>query len=214
MPQKFIEKSIVSGTVTWYDKNPFTVSLYTKFGDKILPVLKQYLVGTTKNFETVFWNIDTHGKVWNAKIIKYIVNEFGEPKRDKSVNSYYKYKKDQGYKPLLFGMHLFDKEKDTILVESEKTAVIGKFNQPSYNWVGVGAATGLTLAKAKIFKELGYKKKLYCCGDCDQAGRTAMNKWVDTLECYQLKAVAHELGEQYTRGEDYADIVFERYRNK
>jgi hypothetical protein len=214
IPQKFVSKELVSRSVTWYDKNPFTVSMYTKFGEKIIPILKAYLIGTTQNFETVFWNIDHNGKIWNAKIIKYIINEFGEPKRDKSHNSYYKFKKDDGYKPLLFGMHLFDKEKDTILVESEKTAVVGKFNQPSYNWIGVGSATGLTNSKAILFKEMGYKNKIYCCGDGDEAGRKAINKWTDTLECFGLKAIPHDIGEQYINGEDYADIVFERYRAK
>ncbi len=212
--QKFVAKSMVSGSVTWYDKNPFTVSMYTIFGDKILPILKSYLIGTTQNYETVFWNVDHHGRVWNAKIMKYIINENGEAKRDKSKNSFYKFHKEDGYKPLLFGMHLFDKEKHTILVESEKTAIIGKFNQPSYNWIGVGSANGLTKQKAQIFKDMGYKGKLYCCGDCDQAGRKAMNVWSDNLQAYDLNAVAHDLGEQYINGEDYADIFIKIYRDK
>lgn len=214
IPQKFVDKKILSSTITWYDKNPFVLALYTKLGDKILPVIKSYLVGTTKKYETVFWNVDNHGKIWNAKVMKYIINEYGEPSRDKSLHSYYKFKKEDGYKPLLFGMHLFDKEKETILVESEKTAIIGKFNQPNYNWIGVGSSTGLTLAKAKLFKDMEYTKKFYCCGDCDEAGRKAMNKWVDNLECFSLKAKPHDIGEQYTNGEDYADIFLGRHRSK
>ncbi len=212
--QRFIPRDIVAKTVVWYDQNVFVTSIVNIFGENAIKVLTDYFVGTTKNKETVFWNIDHNGRVWNAKIITYMLNEFGEPIRDKKHAPFHKFKSTEGYKPLLFGMHLLDKNKDTVMVEAEKSAIIGKIMQPEFNWIGTGGANGLTLAKAQLFKELGYKKTIYCCGDCDQAGRTAMNKWVDYLESYQLKAKPYDLGEQYINGDDFADLTFVRLRDR
>ncbi len=212
--QRFIDRDIVARTVMWYDQNIFVTSVVNIFGVDSIKVLTDYFVGTTKDKDTVFWNIDATGRVWNAKIITYTTNDYGEPIRNKKSAPFHKFKSTEGYKPLLFGMHLLDKNKDTVMVEAEKSAIVGKIMQPEFNWIGTGGANGLTLAKAQLFKEMGYKKTIYCCGDCDQAGRTAMNKWVDYLESYQIKAKPYDLGDQYTNGEDFADLAFARIRQR
>lgn len=214
-PQKWVDESILKKTMVAYKDNAFVKSLVDIFGEKdAYKACTDFYIGTSKTNGTIFWNVDKNGFIWTAKVIHYYINESGEPKRDKNKIPYYHFKKSDGYKQFLFGVHLMDMEKDTFLVESEKTAVIGRITNPEYNWIGTGSAQGFTLLKAQYFKKIRYKGTFYCCGDCDAAGRTAANKWMDNLDSFGLKNKNHELGEQYTNGEDFADIIFERMRSR
>lgn len=112
---------------------------------KVEDAKETYLIGTSKDGGTVFWNVNSDLKVQKAKISFY-------NKNGKRTNKFVvPYKNEDGYFACLFGEHLiYDKikgKKTIILVESEKTAVVGYINLPEYIWVAYGGSNGLTQNK-------------------------------------------------------------------
>ena len=118
------------------------------YGDeKVEDVKETYVIGTNKDGGTIFWNINSHLKVQKAKVLYY--NQNG-----KRTNKFVvPYKNEDGYYACLFGEHLINDElkgkKIIILVESEKTAIIGYIHLPEYIWLAYGGINGLTENKLK-----------------------------------------------------------------
>jgi hypothetical protein len=67
-----------------------------------------------------------------------------------------------------YGAHLWNSERDTCLVESEKSAVLGAFFFPAYNWLATGGASGMKYDQFSLFT--GYKGKIHNLVDNDTAG--------------------------------------------
>lgn len=119
---------------------------------KVADAKKTYVIGTSKDGGTVFWNINSDLKVQKAKISYY--NENGKRTDQFKVP----YKNEGGYYACLFGEHLvydyLKGKKTVILVESEKTAIVGYINLPEFIWVAYGGINGLT--KSKILPLIGH----------------------------------------------------------
>lgn len=111
---------------------------------------EDYAIGSTKDGGTVFWMINLKQQVQKAKVVYY--NENG--KRTNRI--IVPYKNDGGYYSCIFGEHLlYDsvKGKQTvILVESEKTAIVGAIMLPQYVWLAFGGLNGLTESKIQCLK--------------------------------------------------------------
>src|SRR5690606_21438528 len=101
--------------------------------------------GTTKDGGTIFWSINQNYGVQKAKISYYN----NEGKRTKKFKVPYKNK--DGYFACLFGAHLlsesFKGSLTVVLVESEKTAIVGEILLPQYVWLAYGGINGLTETK-------------------------------------------------------------------
>lgn len=115
--------------------------------EKVEDAKETYIIGTNKDGGTVFWNINSDLKVQKAKISYY--NENGKRTNQFKVP----YKNEDGYYACLFGEHLINDGlkglKTIILVESEKTAIVGYIHFPEYIWAAYCGINGLTENKLK-----------------------------------------------------------------
>ena len=206
VPQKWIMKEEVYTSLRYYHLNEFTIALTETFGQELaMQAIEKYFIGTSKDFLTLYYYIDTEGKITSAKTMKYIGLN-----RDKDSMPFYPHKVSDGYKACLFGLHLVHPDKDIHLVEAEKTAVIMSMfhNEP---YLATGGAKGLTTAKIKDLKDIGFNGNIYIYPDADKAGREAAQKWKTDLEDpwgFNVEIVDRE---ERNNGEDLADLILEAY---
>ncbi len=135
------------------DLTAFLLTIFDR--PTINKALEEYRIGITKNNDTVFYQIDNEGRFRTGKIMKYN-RETGHRIKDGSVKApitwVHSLLKQQGKLPqnweltqCLFGEHLLSRypDKDVILVEAEKTALIGTLVLPHYIWVATGGKSQL-----------------------------------------------------------------------
>lgn len=118
--------------------------------DKVQDAKELYVIGTTNEGGTIFWNINIKLQVQKSKVSYY--NENGKRTERFKVP----YKNKDGYFACLFGEHLLSyeyyKNSTVILVESEKTAIVGYILMPQYVWLSFGGCNGLTKDKTRVLK--------------------------------------------------------------
>lgn len=146
-----IPMSLVLKTVRTDPPSDFLRFLYTIADtDSILRAVSDYRLGVTKDNDVVFYQIDGKGRCRTGKIMKY--NPLtGHRIKDESVKNpitwVHSVLKQKGMLPreweltqCLFGEHLATKypDKPVILVEAEKTAVIGSILCPKGVWMATG----------------------------------------------------------------------------
>lgn len=139
------------------EANHFVQFLINLFGVEVASQLvSRYFIATSKHWNgaTVFWQIDTQGKVRTGKIMLYNPTT---GKRDKTIQPpvYWVHKalNIENYKQCLFGEHLLtDKTKPVAIVESEKTAIIASVYLPQFIWLACGQLQGLNEAKCQVLK--------------------------------------------------------------
>jgi len=146
-PIKYIPKPKIWETYNSSNENNLLLYLRETYGDKAVDIVKEsYFIGTNYDGGTIFWNINKNLLVQKSKISYYKSN-------GKRTNKFkVPYKNEDGYFSCLFGEHLIDDNKKgeqvIILVESEKTAIVGAINLPKYTWLAYGGLNGLTDSKA------------------------------------------------------------------
>jgi len=153
------------------ETNHFVKYLIDLFGVEVAgKLVSQYFIGnskhqfTRKDFPdyksekgaTVFWQIDTHGKVRTGKIMLYSPfngKRIKEPFNHVTwVHSLLKTPVFE-LKQCLFGEHLLiDKSKPVAIVESEKTAIIASIYLPQFIWLAVGSLSNLNAEKCQVLK--------------------------------------------------------------
>jgi len=108
-------------------------------------VFLEYALGTSKNGGMMFWERNKKLQVQSVKINFFQqngrrTNKFNRP-----------YLTDDGYLSCLFGEHLINDDakgkQKLILVESEKTAIIGAILMGKFTWLSYGGASGFSRAK-------------------------------------------------------------------
>ncbi|WP_299382571.1 DUF6371 domain-containing protein [uncultured Lacinutrix sp.] len=144
--QKYIEeKTIWSYYLNTPENNLMKYIRNTYNNSNVDEVFKDYALGTTTDGGAVFWNINKQNLVQKGKVAYY--NQNG--KRTNKFNA--PYKNSDGYFSCLFGEHLIiDNKKGVdklVLVESEKTAIIGAILLPEFVWLSYSGRNGLTEAK-------------------------------------------------------------------
>lgn len=142
-----------------FEANHFVQFLITLFGVEVASeVVSRYFIATSKHWHgaTVFWQIDTKGKVRTGKIMLY--NPI-TGKRVKEPFNHISWVHKALKQPVfdlqqcLFGEHLLiDKTKPVAIVESEKTAVIASVYLPQFIWLAAGSKDGLNADKCKVLK--------------------------------------------------------------
>lgn len=146
----YIPTDLVEKTLGHYDINPLYQFLCCIFGkEKTAWLFAHYRVGTSKkwNGATVFWQVDVYGKVRTGKIMGYDAKTGHRIKEPfNHVNWVHAELKlpDFHLKQCLFGEHLLASYQSTpiMLVESEKTAIIGAGFVPQYLWLATGGING------------------------------------------------------------------------
>ena len=152
----FIEADIMQQSLKLYDSNPLYTFLARTIGkentDKLFAL---YKVGTSRkwNGATVFWQIDTFGKVRSGKIMLYDANTGRRVKEPHAhVCWVHSELKKQGFKlqQCFFGEHLLPlyPDKRIFIVESEKTAIIAAHFIPDGLWIATGGKNGCFNAQA------------------------------------------------------------------
>ena len=155
----FIPVEVFKASLKAHETNHFVQFLITLFGVEVASQLvSRYFIATSKHWNgaTVFWQIDTQGKVRTGKIMLYSPTTGKRVKEPfNHINWVHKALKQPEFelKQCLFGEHLLiDKTKPVAIVESEKTAVIASVYLPQFIWVAVGSLTNLNAEKCSILK--------------------------------------------------------------
>lgn len=221
----YIDSNILYASLNSYDNNNFVSFLNGLFGKAITSeLIGKYFIGTSKHWlnSTIFWQIDTKGKIRDGKIIQYeikpeIKSVFGNDcKRVKTnyppvqwVHSVTKQPQFE-LKQCLFGEHLLsDKKKTVAIVESEKTAIISSVYYPQFIWLATGSLTNLNVDKCIVL----YGRKIVLFPDLN-----GFEKWsVKAKELNEkipgtrfkvsdlLESLANE--EERSKGLDLADFL-------
>lgn len=158
-PVSFIPVEVFKASLKAHETNHFVQFLINQFGVEVASQLvSRYFIATSKHWNgaTVFWQIDTQGKVRTGKIMLYCPTTGKRVKEPfNHINWVHKALKQPEFelKQCLFGEHLLiDKTKPVAIVESEKTAVIASVYLPQFIWVAVGSLTNLNAEKCSILK--------------------------------------------------------------
>lgn len=148
IPLKFIPESTIWKHFHFMPENNLLQYLRNTYGNiKVDDAKETYVLGSSNDSGIFFWSINSDLKVQKAKIAYYDEN-------GKRTNKFkVPFKNEDGYYNCLFGEHLiYDKikgKKTIVLVESEKTAIVGYILLPKYVWLAYGGINGLTDTKLK-----------------------------------------------------------------
>lgn len=160
-PVSFIPVEVFKDSLnpTAFETNYFVKFLIDLFGVEVASELvSRYFIATSKHWNgaTVFWQIDTQGKIRTGKIMLYNPTTGKRVKEPfNHINWVHKAIKQPEFdlRQCLFGEHLLiDKIKPVAIVESEKTAVIASVYFPQFIWVAVGSLTNMNAEKCSILK--------------------------------------------------------------
>ena len=162
-PQKtvtLIPVEVFKASLKSYEGNNFVKFLIVLFGSKITgELVSRYFIGSSKHWpgSTVFWQIDTQGKIRAGKIMLYSPSTGKRVKEPYDcitwVHSALKLPSFE-LKQVLFGEHLLktDPGKPIAIVESEKTAIIASVYLPQFIWLAAGNKGGLNPDKCQVLK--------------------------------------------------------------
>jgi hypothetical protein len=158
-PVSFIVVDIFKASLKGNETNHFIKFLVDHFGVEVAnDLISNYFIATSKYWDgaTVFWQIDTIGKVRTGKIMLY------NPVTGKRVQEPYNHiqwahkalkQPEFELKQCFFGEHLLiDKTRPVAIVESEKTAVIASAYLPQFIWLAVGSLTNLNAERCSILR--------------------------------------------------------------
>ena len=158
-PVSFIPFEVFKASLKAHEINHFVQFLINLFGVEVAnQQISRYFIATSKHWNgaTVFWQIDTKGKIRTGKIMLYSPTTGKRVKEPfNHINWVHSLLKQPEFelRQCLFGEHLLiDKTKPVAIVESEKTAVIASVYLPQFIWVAVGSLTNLNAEKCSILK--------------------------------------------------------------
>lgn len=153
----FISVEVFKASLKGYETNHFVKFLIDLFGIEVTTEsISRYFIATSKywNDATVFWQIDTNGKLRTGKIMLYNPTTGKRVKEPfNHINWVHRVLKKPKFelKQCLFGSHLLiDKIKPIAIVESEKTAIIASVYIPQFIWLAVGSLTNLNAEKCSM----------------------------------------------------------------
>jgi hypothetical protein len=169
--------------------------LTSVFGEEINDTLEKYKLGHIDGYD-VFWQIDLDGKVRSGKKILYSDNG----KRSGNITWVHSLWKDFELKQCLFGEHLLN-GKTVVVVESEKTAIIGSFLHEKYTWLSCGTLHGLTEDKLEVLKG----RRVVFIPDKGKAFKIWEKKLQEYLEVDWEISTFVEDCEELVEGDDIAD---------
>jgi hypothetical protein len=155
-PASFIPADLFKASLKGHSANTFIQFITGRFGaDAVGQMISRYFIGTSNQWNkagaTIFWQIDSNGKIRTGKIMLY---NPATGKRIKETKVYFSYVHsvlkfpDFILQQCFFGEHLLtDKSKTVAIVESEKSAIIASLYFPKFIWLAAGGIDGLTAEK-------------------------------------------------------------------
>ncbi|MEO7658012.1 MAG: DUF6371 domain-containing protein [Pyrinomonadaceae bacterium] len=173
-----IDKRHLIESLDNYDQNAFVHFLLGLFpfdaGD-VWQAVSEYLIGTGRNGEAIFWQIDAKKRIRTGKLIAYDPAT-GKRRKDRSPNWIHSTLKKAGQLPeafelqqCFFGEHLLSKYpgRPIAFVESEKSAVIGSLCKrvfPDLVWIACGGKSNF---KVESLARLGRDRTILIFPDAD-----------------------------------------------
>lgn len=154
-PPSHISFPVFKRSLGNYEGNNFVKFLITQFGEEVATdLIERYFIGTSRHWNgaTVFWQVDSQGKIRTGRIMLY------SPITGKRTKQPYNHitwahsslkLTDFNLNQCFFGEHLLkDETKPVALVESEKTAIIASLYLPQFIWLATGGLQNLTQKNA------------------------------------------------------------------
>jgi hypothetical protein len=205
----------VEATIGQYGDNTFVQGLIDVFGEKdVMRAVQMYKLGTLEDQsdKIIFWQFDKQLSCRGGKVISYNRETL---KRDKEITWMHTVLRMQDFNlsQCLFGEHLIRTSHDhVIVVESEKSAIVGSIVLPDYVWVATGGKS--SGVKEKLVTLKGYTVTLIpdidAIGEWKQIIQTIKDFKSFTVSDY-LDMVATE--EQRNLQYDIADFLLLERRN-
>lgn len=156
-PVSLIPVSVFKQSLKQHEENHFVQFLINHFGADVTgQLISRYFIGTSKHYKgaTVFWQIDSTGKIRTGKIMLYNPDTGKRSKeahnRPAWVHKAIKHP-EFNLQQCFFGEHLLQgNAKPVAIVESEKTAIIASVYLQQFVWIAAGSKTGLNEKKCKV----------------------------------------------------------------
>ena len=152
----YIDNETIIKHMGRYDKNSFILGLKDRFGDeKTKKAVNNYVLGTleTDHDKIIFWQLDSQLQCRGGKLLQY---DRSSLKRGGNITWMHQVLGLQNFhlRQCLFGEHLITSKTDhVIVVESEKTAIIGSIVLDQYTWVATGGKTSSVYNKLQVLKD-------------------------------------------------------------
>lgn len=162
IPFHYVEKSqSVHSNFFRFLSTLLTAYYGSKAREVLTRLLEEYRLGTTRDGAVIFWQIDRNGKVRTGKVMQYNQEDGHRIKsrHTSAVNWIHSMLKKQQVlseewqlSQCLFGEHLLNGNSDkvVVLVESEKSAVIGSAIFPGYVWLATGGKSQMREEKLRV----------------------------------------------------------------
>ena len=173
-------------------------------------LLDKYRLGATREGAVIFWQIDKNSNVRTGKVMQYNPEDGHRIKAEQgaAVNWIHSILKKQKVLPeewqlsqCLFGEHLLSlyPDKVVILVESEKSAIIGSAIFPDYVWLATGGKSQMKEEKLRVLSG----RTVLLFPDAD--GYTEWKLRADSMT--YCKAIVSDLIEKHATPKQKADHI-------
>lgn len=162
IPIHYVEKSQSVHSNFFHFLSTLLTAYYGSEAKEVLNrLLEEYRLGATRDGAVIFWQIDRMNKVRTGKVMQYNPEDGHRIKggATSAVNWIHSILKKQRVLPeewqlsqCLFGEHLLSSNPDkvVVLVESEKSAVIGSAIFPGYVWLATGGKSRMKEEKLRV----------------------------------------------------------------
>lgn len=162
IPFHYVEKSqSVHSNFFRFLSTLLTAYYGSKAREVLTRLLEEYRLGATRDGAVIFWQIDRTNRVRTGKVMQYNPEDGhrikgGEVSAVDWIHSILKRQRvlpeDWQLSQCLFGEHLLNvyPDKVAVLVESEKSAVIGSALFPGYVWLATGGKSQLREEKLRV----------------------------------------------------------------
>lgn len=158
-PASYISENLFKESLKSYTANHFIKFLLKRFGAiQTNELISRYFIGSSKHWygATVYWQVDTIGKIRTGKIMLYdgtngkrVKKPFNHITWVHTALKLHEFELNQCF----FGEHLLkDLTKPVAIVESEKTAIIASGYLPQFIWIATGSLSNLSFEKCLILK--------------------------------------------------------------
>lgn len=219
----YIDADILLQTLSNYENNAFISFLFNLFpedSEAVKKAVKDYLIGTTRDRKTIFWQIDAMRKVRTGKIIAYDA-QTGKRRKEMFPNWMHAELKKSGHlksefnlKQCFFGEHLLpsDRKKAIGIVEAEKTALLASICFPEIIWLACGAKQNLNAEKLQRFA--GHQIILYPDADAFDVWTVATSRARGRGLNIRMSSFieTYATAEQRANGDDLADYLIRQQK--
>lgn len=198
IPPDYVTRSLSTQSVLcrWLEHLPATPEALSR-------TCQRYLLGATRTAQVIYWQIDTLGRVRTGKIMTY------SPDGHRQGHPSWVHTRLQNLGVLpgshvlqqcFFGEHLLaDNDATVMLVESEKTALVGDLFYPQYVWLATGGCGQLSAEKLQVL--IGRRLVVLPDSGC-------LSKWGQVLDRTPgLQYVLCDAFEAYPPNTDMADLL-------